>query len=69
MRPHVCVRTAGVRACVRSSIDDAACVAVLHVHSRMCVNVLRAYVDVVKRVRSFPDFSPVPGRYINIKYL
>ena len=34
---RVCVR----RACVGE--NDAAYVAVLHVHSRMCVNVLRAY--------------------------
>ena len=44
VRSLSCVRAACVRA------YDAAYVAVLHVHSRMCVNVLRAYVDVVIRV-------------------
>ena len=41
--------------CVCSRVYDAACVAVLHVHSRMCVNVLRAYVDVVIRVLAVPS--------------
>ena len=41
-----------VCACVR--VYDAAYVAVLHVHSRMCVNVLRAYVDVI-RVLAVPS--------------
>ena len=44
-----CVRAA----CVR--VYDAAYVAVLHVLSRMCVNVLRAYVDVVVRVLAVPS--------------
>ena len=40
-------------ACVR--VYDAAYVAVLHVHSRMCVNILLAYVDVVIRVLAMPS--------------
>ena len=51
VRSLVCV--CSVRACSR--VYDAACVAVLHVHSRMCVNILRAYVDVVIRVRAVPS--------------
>ena len=72
-----CVRSLSCMraACVR--VYDDAYMAVLHVHSRMCVNVLRAYVDIVIRVlavpsifhASFSQLSPVPGRYINIKYL
>ena len=70
-----CALSCMCAACVR--VYDAAYVAVLHVHSRLCVTVLRASMDVVIRVlavpsifhASFPDFPPVPGRYINIKYL
>ena len=47
----VCVQ----RACVCSRVYDAAYLAVLHVHSGMCVNVLRAYVDVVIRVLAVPS--------------
>ena len=36
-------------------VYDAAYMAVLHVHSRMSVNVLRAYVDVVIRVLAVPS--------------
>ena len=49
VRSLSCVRAA----CVR--VYDAAYVAVSHVHSRMCVNVLRAYVDVVIRVLAVPS--------------
>ena len=53
--PHAwptCVRSLS---CVRAAcmrVYDAAYVAV---HSRMCVNVLRAYVDVVIRVLAVPS--------------
>ena len=52
---RVCVQ----RACVCSRVYDAAYVAVLHVHSRMCVNVLSAYVDVVIRVLAVPSIFHV----------
>ena len=49
VRALSCVRAA----CVR--VYDAAYVAVLHVQSRMCVNVLRAYMDVGIRVLTMPS--------------
>ena len=73
-----CVRVACVRvfACVRCRMRGCLACALTYVrkrlacirgHRHMCAHVCEPCR--LSFMRAFPDFSPVPCRYINIKYL